>query len=466
MTIKELKSKYLHKEYKYGIRSEAFKRMKQYYPTKYETHNSFLFAFLCCVYDGKNRLEDIKNEMRVLFISSTKQVIVGEEDVEEYFQLAKRQELINVSKDDFISLTEEGEKLVESSYYHNLYISHYLHRFLSTRTVMLATTIFLILLSSLKIIFGLQLSSQGMLTDGFENLTDLIKIGIIGIIGLRLKKDKVASIIIITLMMVTGGTLVWSGIESLIEPSPVVPSIQAYFVSILSIFLNLGLVSLKSMVGRASGNLSFLSDSKDSALNVQISVGVIIGLTFAIFKVYFVDALVGIVIAVLVFKEGIEVLREIFSKEEEFDITSIKVFSDNIYNNRLTGYILGSIRRKNLTREELLDNFSRGLTLGRLYYEGFADFFYDELGIKVANKHIDKLINGKYIESVNKELFLTSKGLKAFYDAKAKEFKQRSSLVRTSHKSDLKAILYLLIVAVIIIVLIFAPQINSWFANL
>ncbi|MFW9866771.1 MAG: hypothetical protein ACFFEN_11815 [Candidatus Thorarchaeota archaeon] len=85
---------------------------------------------------------------------------------------------------------------------------------------------------------------------------------------------------------------------------------------------------------------------------------------------------------------------------------------------------------------------------------------------KVANKHLDKLINGKYIESVNKELFLTSKGLKAFYDAKAKEFKQRSSLVRISLKSDLKTILYLLIVVAIIIVLIFAPQITSWFANL
>jgi len=331
---------------------------------------------------------------------------------------------------------------------------------------MLATTLILILLSSLKIIFGLQLGSQAMLTEGFENLSDLVKIGIIAIIAIKLKKDRFASIIIIAIMMVTGIALVWSGINALLNPSPITPSIQAYFVSLLSIFLNIGLMFLKSIVGRASGNLSFLSDSKDSALNVQISIGVIIGLTFAIFNIYFVDSLVGIVIAVLVFKEGIEFLREIYSKEEEFDITSIKVYADNIYNNRLTAYILGNIRRKTLTRNQLLDNFNRGLTLGRLYYGGFADFFYDELGVNVANKHLDKLIKGKYIEIKEDELFLTSRGLKAFYDAKAKEFKQRSNFIRVGHKSDLKLILYLIIVAAFITLLIFAPAINTWLVSL
>ena len=466
MKIEDLKSKYLHKEIKYGIRSEAFEIMKNYYPTKYGTYNNFLFAFLCCIYDGKNKFEAIKMDMLILFISTTKQVVIGEEDIEEYYRLAKRLELIYVDHDNLITLTKEGEKLVELSYYYNLNTSHFLHRFLSKQTAMLATTLILILLSSLKIIFGLQLSSQGMLTEGFENLSDLIKIGIIGIIGIKFKKDKFASIIIIAIMMLTGITLAWSGIEALLEPSSIIPSIQGYFVSFLSIFLNIGLMFLKSIVGRASGNLSFLSDSKDSALNVQISIGVLFGLTFAIFKIYFVDSLVGIVIAVLVFKEGIEFLREIFSKEEEFDITSIKVFADNIYNNRLTGYILGSIRRENLSQKELLENFNRGLTLGRLYYEGFADFFYDGLGPNIANKHLNKLIKGKYIEIIDNELFLTSKGLKAFYNAKGKEFKQRSNLVRTGHKINLKRISYLIIIAAIVLLLIYAPYLNSWLTNL
>lgn len=79
---------------------------------------------------------------------------------------------------------------------------------------------------------------------------------------------------------------------------------------------------------------------------------------------------------------------------------------------------------------------------------------------------MNKLIKGKYIEIKDNELFLTLKGLRAFYDAKAKEFKQRSNLIRIGHKFDLKLIFYLIIVATFVVLLIFAPSINSWLINL
>ena len=101
-----------------------------------------------------------------------------------------------------------------------------------------------------------------------------------------------------------------------------------------------------------------------------------------------------------------------------------------------------------------------------MYYAGFADFFYDELGPNVASKHLNKLIEGEYIEIKDNELFLTSRGLKAFYDAKAKEFKQRSNLLRVGHKDDLKIIFYILIIVAFVALLIFAPSINSWLSNL
>ncbi len=101
-----------------------------------------------------------------------------------------------------------------------------------------------------------------------------------------------------------------------------------------------------------------------------------------------------------------------------------------------------------------------------MYYAGFADFFYDDLGPRVANKHLNKLIKGKYIKIIDNELFLNLKGLRAFYDPKAKEFKQTSNLIREGHKFDLKLIFYLIIVAAFIVLLIYAPHINSWLVNL
>lgn len=465
MTIAELKANYIRKKHGISHRDDNYKMMVKYYPANYEPHNNFLYAFLCFLYDGAQNIEEIKNEMCNLFISSTSQVIVGEEDIKEYYLIALRKDLIE-DNSGVIKLTKEGRKLVEVSYHHNLYTSYYMRIFLSEKTVMLGTALFLIIISLLKIFVGMQLGSQAMLTEGFENFTDLFKIGIVGLIGIYLKKDKLASVIIICLMMFTGVTLVWSGIEALLDLSPIVPTVEAYIIGFVSIALNAGLAFLKSMVGRASGNLSLLSDSKDSLLNVRISIGVLIGFTFALFNIYFVDSLIGIIIAIFVFKEGIEVLREILAKDKEFDITSIKVVADTIYDNRLTAYILGSIRRENLTIKDLVVNFEAGLALGRHYYAGFADFFYTGLGAKTASKYITELINGEYIELIDHKLFLTKKGLKAFYRAKAKEFRGRSQSIRIRSKFKLSDIYCIIVIILFLMLILFGPQINLWLNNL
>jgi hypothetical protein len=467
MTIAELKANYSRKKHGISHRDDNYKLMAKYYPANDQPHphNNFLYAFLCFLYDGIQTIEEIKKKMCNLFISSTSQVVISEEDIKEYYLIALRRGLI-IDDSGNVKLTKEGKKLVEISYYHNLYTSHYLRIFLSAKTVMIATAVFLIIISLLKILVGMQSGSQGMLTEGFENLTDLVKIGIVGLIGIYFKKDKFASVIIICLMMFTGVTLIWSGIEALIYLSPVVPTVEAYIIVIVSIALNAGLAFLKSIVGRSSGNLSLLSDSKDSLLNVRISIGVLIGLTFAIFQIYFVDSLIGIIIAIFVFKEGIEILREILVKDKEFDITSIKVFADSIYDNRLTAYILGSIRRENLTIQQLVDRFEEGLAFGRQYYEGFADYFYTDLGAKTAVKYITKLIKGEYIEVLNEELFLTKKGLKAFYSSKAKEFRGRSQSISVRSKFKLRDVYCIIVIIILLLLVIFGPQINLWISNL
>ncbi len=466
MSFRELKANYLHKKQGVSHRSEEYKLMAKHYPGRHEPHDNFLYAFLCLVYEGVDKIDKIKKRMRPLFIAATNQVLVTDEDVEEYFLIAKKEKLIKFKSDNIIELTEEGKRLVKVSYYHNLYTSHYMRIFFSEKTAMGATAIFLIILSIMKILTGLQLGSQAMLTEGFENLTDLIKIGIIVILSFKFKRDKLASIIIIGIMLFTGFSLIWSGIEDLLNPSSIIPTIQAYIIGIVSIVLNFGLLFLKGMVGRISGNLSLLSDSKDASLNIRLSVGVLIGLTFAIFKIYFVDAIVGIIIAILVFIDGITIIRELLVKEEDFEISSIKVYADNLYNTRLTAYIIGSIRREDLTIQELLSNFKSGLSAGRLYYEGFADFFYTNLDVNVAKKHLEQLIKGNYIEERNGTLYLTQKGLKTFYKAKEKEFRQRAQNIAQGPSITPKFISCIVFFILFILLIIFAPQLNQWLSSI
>ena len=337
-----------------------------------------------------------------------------------------------------------------------------MRKFFSKKTVMWFSIIILIFLSSIKIITGLQLASQGMLNEGFENLTDLIKIGIVFALGIRLKKDRLASTIIILLMIITGISLIWSGIEALFNLSPITPTINAYLICIVSIVLNVILLGLKSIVGRNSANLSLLSDSKDSGVNIKISTGVIIGLTFAIFNYYFVDALVGTIIGVFIFKDGIEILREILVKNENFDITTFKVMIDKMYESRLSGYIFASIRREKMDRRHLIENFQIGLELGRKYYHGFADFFYKDLGTEIAEKHIDKLIKGNFIEEIDGTLILTPMGLKHFYKSKSKEYTYRAKQVYEGVKIRRGQVVCILFFLVLILLIVFANDINIW----
>lgn len=137
-----------------------------------------------------------------------------------------------------------------------------------------------------------------------------------------------------------------------------------------------------------------------------------------------------------------------------------------VYDNRLTGYLLGSIRRERLSRSELINNFDQGLVLGRKYYEGFADFFYSELGPQIAEKHLNKLLEGRLIENLDGKLVLTPIGLKRFYKAKVKEFRERVYNINVGGRFKWQNLLCLLFLVLFILVIIFAPQINSWFTSL
>lgn len=465
MQLSDLKSQYSKKELWRGPAREKYGVVEEYYGKGHEPHTNYFYAFLGMVYDGINTIQAIKKEMMHIFISSTHQLVVEPQDVEEYLQSAKKKGFVKVKAEGIIELTKQGREFTELCYFINLHTTHWMRIFLSEKSVMIGTAIFLIILSILKILTGIQLGSQGMLNEGFENLTDLIKIGIIAILSLRLKKDRLASIIIIGLMLFTGFTLIWSGIDALLNPTEITPTIQAYIIGFLSITLNGALMYLKSLVGRSSGNLSILSDSKDSQVNIYISTGVLIGFTFAIFKYYFVDAIVGIIIAIIIFKEGIEILREVATNEEDFDITQIKVAADNLYDNRLTGYLLANIRRGQSNQQILISNFKKGLEQGRRYYEGFADFFYDELGKSIAEKHLYTLIKAGYIEKLGEELILTNEGLKFFYKAKAKEFKNRAKDIYAGADIRRGQIYCFLFILCIIFLFIFAEPINNWLAG-
>ena len=249
-----------------------------------------------------------------------------------------------------------------------------------------------------------------MFSEGLENLTDLIKIPIILVIGIKLKKDKLGSILIIFLMIFAGVMMIYTSIDALMNLAPIDVTSEIIMITLISIAINSGLSYYKSLVGRSTGNMSLLMDSKDSEFNVLISLGVLIGLLSAIFKLYFVDAIVAIFIALFVIKEAIEILIEITSKKENFDILNLNVKADRMYKNLLAKHFLAKIKEQKLECDELIGDFCEGLELGRKYFQVWADFNYSLLGAQIARKHLDTLIQQELLLLNNEKLILSEKG--------------------------------------------------------
>ena len=113
-------------------------------------------------------------------------------------------------------------------------------------------------------------------------------------------------------------------------------------------------------------------------------------------------------------------------------------------------------------KENLLRNFKQGLSLGRLYYIGFADFFYHNLGTEIAEKHLNKLIEGKFIEKLGEQLILTSKGLQTYYKAKAKEYNDRAKRIYVGPHIPRGFVFFLAFLIAFILLIIFANDINHW----
>ena len=131
MSLADLKKNYSKNDIKFCRNDRKLDLMKKYYDIHgHEPHESFLYVFLCLIYDGHNSLESIKKDLRLIFISSTKQAVIEDEDIEEYYKQAKRKELISINENR-ITLTKTGKELVETSYYWNLHTSHWMGIFFS-----------------------------------------------------------------------------------------------------------------------------------------------------------------------------------------------------------------------------------------------------------------------------------------------------------------------------------------------
>jgi len=151
-------------------------------------------------------------------------------------------------------------------------------------------------LSVLKLSAGLLSNSVGLVSDGVDNLADVVSSGVV-YVGIKRKREFYATIFIIVLMFLVAAGLVYNSVARLLRPMAVEVGplpVLAAAVSGVTCYL---LYNYQRFVGRRSANMSLVSESVDSLNHVVTAVAVLAGILAAYLGTSLVDSLVGLFVA-------------------------------------------------------------------------------------------------------------------------------------------------------------------------
>ncbi len=387
-----------------------------------DPNRSPLYALLYAINKEENTKEEIYSYFKYFYVNEFANIRLKQPELDDLLLDGITKALIQKQNNTY-SLTEKGNDVLTKCKKVNLVTNKALGFFFSEKIVLSFSLICLIFMSSLKIIVGLNAGSDALFNEGIENFTDIIKIFIITL-SIKLGKDRLGAIAIIILMLITGINLIISSVFSIIQTNIISPSYFSFILMFISILLNLMLLVLKNFVGKLQANFALLSDAKDNVNNIRLSLGVLVGLSFALFGIYWIDSIFGIVIASLIIFDGVETLLALIKSGDDIDIDSFKLSLDKAFEFKIAHWILLVIQEENLAEQQLNENFMEAIEKGHEIFGVWAIF-----GLSNIEKfNIQKILNlmkkkGMFFVQDDK-LYLTNKGKQQYHNALSQEIKR------------------------------------------
>ena len=432
---------------------------------KDDVNHSPLYAMLRAITKGYDTKEKLYEYFKDFYSTDMVYLKIRPITVDEIIQLGMNENVIEKSEDNLYVLTPHGEDILKKAT--NILKVHvrFVEKIFNEQFVLLFSFLSLLFLTSMKMLIGFFTNSEGIFFEGIENLTDIIKIIII-LLSMKYAKDKLGSILIIGLMIFTGGSLFITSIFGLFQIKPINVNLFVFFIIIISIALNFALASLKTIIGKTNGNFSLLSDAKDSENNIKISLGVLVGIIFSIFGIFFVDSLIAMLIAVIIIVDGVQILREFLKSGEEIEIDTLHLRMEEQLDNKITAWIVITLQSEALSIEEINQRFIKSIERGHEIFGIFAMFGFNNIQKNGIKRILDLLIKRQVIYLENDLLYLTNKGIGKFYRIQAKEFNEIANIYEPQKVTIKKIIKVVIILTLFILLIIFWPQLNYFFSIL
>lgn len=173
-----------------------------------------------------------------------------------------------------------------------------------------------------KIIYGYWTNSLSIISDGFHSLFDSAS-NVIGIIGITIasrppdkthtyghgKFETFASLGIALLLFITCFEIAQSAIGRIYNPEIPDITLFSFIVMGITLVVNLMVSWYENKEGERLKSSILVADAKHTRSDVYVSVAVILGLIAIQMGYSIVDPIIAIIIAVLIAKMGVEIIR-------------------------------------------------------------------------------------------------------------------------------------------------------------
>ncbi|MBF8437210.1 cation transporter [Halanaerobiaceae bacterium Z-7014] len=188
--------------------------------------------------------------------------------------------------------------------------------------VTLAANIFLALL---KIVVGFLASSAALVADGFHSISDIASsAGVLIAVAFASRPpddnhhyghgqaEPLAAVMIGMILFITAALLAYNMVGNLIAGEVSIPGTMALYAAFISIVVKELMYRYTIKAGEETDNQALKADAWHHRSDAFSSVAALIGIAAARIGFWFLDPVAGIVVAVMVFKVGYEILEEGF----------------------------------------------------------------------------------------------------------------------------------------------------------
>jgi cation diffusion facilitator family transporter len=195
-------------------------------------------------------------------------------------------------------------------------------RLKQVRQVLLYTLLLNVSVAAAKIVYGYEIDSISMVSDGFHSFFDGTS-NIIGLIGIWIaeqppdenhhyghrKFETLSTIAIAVLIFVAGAEILRETYSRIINPASIEVTAMSFIVMAITLSVNMWVMTYEARKGKQLKSDFLIADSKHTKTDIYISSSVIISLIAAKLGYPAIDIIAGIVIVMFIAKMGFEILK-------------------------------------------------------------------------------------------------------------------------------------------------------------